>query len=48
MDSIMTTFCTKVVEAGNKNGLKIGQKIPGMMEAITAIKTLLCHMLNSV
>ena len=25
MDSIMTTFCTKVVEAGDKNGLKIGQ-----------------------
>jgi len=25
MDSIMRTFCTKVVEAGDKNGLKIGQ-----------------------
>jgi hypothetical protein len=25
MDSIMTAFCTKVVEAGDKNGLKIGQ-----------------------
>src|SRR3990172_9863436 len=25
MDSIMRSFCTKVVEAGDKNGLKIGQ-----------------------
>jgi hypothetical protein len=25
MDSIMTAFCMKVVEAGDKNGLKIGQ-----------------------
>ena len=25
MDSIMTALCTKVVEAGDKNGLKIGQ-----------------------
>jgi hypothetical protein len=25
MDSIMTAFCKKVVEAGNKNGLKIGR-----------------------